>query len=129
LPVALCNRQTPNLWDQWLALASIDKEVHPKRLHFEKSYVAIHAAEKGLGLSLSHMSIVFEDIMEGRLVAPFSDPRLKCPPMQVLYQSPDSISSPGVAFATWLTNATGFFSQEISSFEPRAPSLSHHLYK
>jgi LysR family glycine cleavage system transcriptional activator len=90
------------MWDRWLSLAGVDEKMQPARLHFEKFYVALRAANEGLGLVLAPIRLVSSDLHKGRLVAPFREPAVACNPVEMLFPGPPNDSSRTNAFVGWV---------------------------
>ena len=62
----------PLTWAEWLALAEVPPEAAPsKSVHFEQMYFALQAAAEGLGVVLVPLFLVADDVIAGRLCAPF----------------------------------------------------------
>jgi LysR family glycine cleavage system transcriptional activator len=62
----------PLNWTEWLALAQVPETQQPsKSLQFEQMYFALQAAAEGLGLVLVPLFLVADDVIAGRLCAPF----------------------------------------------------------
>jgi len=91
------------MWDRWLSLAGVDEKMQPARLHFEKFYVALLAANEGLGLVLAPIRLVSSDLSKGRLVAPFREPAVPCNPVEMLFPAPPNDSSRTNAFVKWVS--------------------------
>jgi len=61
----------PMPWAEWLALAQ-QPQLRPAHvLQFEQMYLALQAAAEGLGVVLMPLSMVADDIITGKLCAPF----------------------------------------------------------
>jgi LysR family glycine cleavage system transcriptional activator len=63
-------------WPEWLALAGAPELQPARSVTFEDAYVAIQGAIDGLGIIIAPVAFVVDDLAEGRLVAPFSEPVL-----------------------------------------------------
>ena len=62
----------PLSWPEWLAMAQVPEALRPsKGLRFEQMYFALQAAAEGLGLVLVPLFLVADDVIAGRLCAPF----------------------------------------------------------
>ncbi|PIT80697.1 transcriptional regulator GcvA [Limnohabitans sp. JirII-31] len=62
----------PLTWTEWLAMAEVSPDAAPsKSLHFEQMYFALQAAAEGLGVVLVPLFLVADDVIAGRLCAPF----------------------------------------------------------
>lgn len=61
----------PYSWSTWLETAGIAEPVGGSTLHFEQMYFALQAAAEGLGVVLVPLFLVADDIVAGKLCAPF----------------------------------------------------------
>jgi LysR family transcriptional regulator, glycine cleavage system transcriptional activator len=61
----------PLAWSDWLQLAKLPDLRAAHTLQFEQMYFALQAAAEGLGLVLVPLFLVADDILSGRLCAPF----------------------------------------------------------
>ena len=61
----------PVAWRDWLALADLSDLLPRKSLQFEQMYFALQAAAEGLGIVLVPLFLVADDVIGGRLCAPF----------------------------------------------------------
>jgi LysR family glycine cleavage system transcriptional activator len=61
----------PYSWEQWLAQAGVPELKPLAQLKFEHMYLALQAAAEGLGLVLMPLSLVIDEIIAGKLCAPF----------------------------------------------------------
>ncbi|MFJ1301160.1 transcriptional regulator GcvA [Pseudomonadota bacterium AL_CKDN230030165-1A_HGKHYDSX7] len=64
-------------WEQWLALAGLDRRLSHRGPSYSHGSMTIEAAIRGEGVALGRSVLVAEDIQAGRLIAPFPDIRLK----------------------------------------------------
>jgi len=69
--VLLYSQARPDDWDIWLAAAGASMPEHVGNLRFESSVLAYEAAIKGLGVAIGMKALVADDLLSGRLVAPF----------------------------------------------------------
>ncbi|WP_036665604.1 LysR substrate-binding domain-containing protein [Paludibacterium yongneupense] len=58
-------------WRQWLQLAGADQVDPDGGIQFDALEYALHAAVRGMGVSLAQVSMIGEDVARGRLVQPF----------------------------------------------------------
>src|SRR6266404_3873252 len=64
-------------WPRWLVAAEVP-DLRPARDQvFEHFYFAIQAALEGLGVVMGPLALVADELREGRLLAPFSEPVLR----------------------------------------------------
>ncbi|WP_398497061.1 LysR substrate-binding domain-containing protein [Variovorax sp.] len=61
----------PYAWEDWLAAAGVAGLKPGGAIRFEQMYFALQAAIDGLGLALVPLFLAFDDIIAGRLCAPF----------------------------------------------------------
>ncbi|SEB05978.1 transcriptional regulator GcvA [Variovorax sp. YR216] len=61
----------PYPWSTWFESAGIDEIAGASTLHFEQMYFALQAAAEGLGVVLVPLFLVADDIVTGKLCAPF----------------------------------------------------------
>ncbi|MDQ8031439.1 MAG: LysR substrate-binding domain-containing protein [Bordetella sp.] len=61
----------PYAWPAWLAAADVPDLQSANALQFEQMYFALQAASEGLGVVLVPLFLVVDDIVSGKLCAPF----------------------------------------------------------
>ena len=61
----------PVSWRDWLSANGLSEVVARKNLPFEQMYFALQAAAEGLGIVLVPLFLVADDVIAGRLCAPF----------------------------------------------------------
>jgi len=66
----------PGMWPEWLAAAGQPNLVPRHSLTLEHFYLTLQGALDGLGVAMGPIALVADDIAEGRLVQPFSEPAL-----------------------------------------------------
>ncbi|MBN3851830.1 transcriptional regulator GcvA [Paraburkholderia sp. Ac-20340] len=66
----------PRLWPDWLARARVPALKPAAALTFDHFYLTLQAAIDGIGIAMGPTALVSDDLAAGRLVAPFSGPRL-----------------------------------------------------
>ena len=98
----LCLNRPSGVWEEWLALAGYVEAAPLRRLRFENFFVVLQAANDGLGLALAPLKLVAQDLESGRLVAPFRQPTLACPPIEVLFPAAAKGTGRTRAFVDWL---------------------------
>ncbi len=96
----------PGMWPEWLAAAGHPNLVPRHSLTLEHFYLTLQGALDGLGVAMGPIALVADDIAEGRLVQPFSEPAL--PPWRYFtYVASARADDDAVrAFKDWL-KATG----------------------
>ncbi|UXU85843.1 transcriptional regulator GcvA [Burkholderia sp. S-53] len=66
----------PGMWPEWLAAAGHPNLVPRHSLTLEHFYLTLQGALDGLGIAMGPIALVADDIAEGRLMQPFSEPAL-----------------------------------------------------
>ena len=66
----------PRLWPDWLASAQAPALKPAAALTFDHFYLTLQAATDGIGIAMGPTALVADDLAAGRLVAPFTGPRL-----------------------------------------------------
>ncbi|WP_118182529.1 transcriptional regulator GcvA [Paraburkholderia phosphatilytica] len=66
----------PRLWADWLAKANVPSLMPATALTFDHFYLTLQAAIDGIGVAMGPTALVADDLAAGRLVAPFTGPRL-----------------------------------------------------
>ena len=61
----------PEEWQSWLGAQGLSKLKPLASLRFDHFYLALQAAQDGLGVAMGPLPIIDEDLAQGRLVAPF----------------------------------------------------------
>jgi LysR family glycine cleavage system transcriptional activator len=92
----------PRVWPDWLASARIPALTPAAALTFDHFYLTLQAAIDGLGIAMGPTALVAGDLAAGRLVAPFTGPRL--PSRSYCTYVPDGKSADEliVLFRSWL---------------------------
>ncbi|MFM0076241.1 transcriptional regulator GcvA [Paraburkholderia sediminicola] len=92
----------PRLWPDWLARALISALRPAATLTFDHFYLTLQAAIDGIGIAMGPTALVSDDLAAGRLVAPFTGPRL--PSRSYCTYVPDGRSADDVIvlFRSWL---------------------------
>ncbi|WP_020401160.1 LysR substrate-binding domain-containing protein [Kordiimonas gwangyangensis] len=65
--------RTPDqvLWEGWCERLALPAELGSEHLWFSHTYLSIQAAIAGQGIALGNLALVTDDLLDGRLVAPF----------------------------------------------------------
>ncbi|MBC3956599.1 MULTISPECIES: transcriptional regulator GcvA [Pseudomonas] len=66
----------PRLWPDWLASAEVPALQPAAGVVFDHFYLTLQAAIDGLGIAMGPTALVASDLQAGRLVTPFTGPRL-----------------------------------------------------
>lgn len=92
----------PRLWPDWLTKAQISALQPAATLTFDHFYLTLQAAIDGIGIAMGPIALVSDDLAAGRLVVPFSEPRL--PSRSYCTYVPDGRSADDliVLFRSWL---------------------------
>lgn len=95
----------PLTWPDWLAAAAVPGLHSDNQLRFEQMYFALQAAAEGLGVVLVPLFLVADDIISGKLCAPFG--MLAARQRRYYANSPLSLpNSPVIdSFNEWLITA------------------------
>lgn len=92
----------PYTWAEWLVAASVPRVEPAGRQNFEEMYFALQAAAEGLGVVLVPLFLVADDIIGGRLCAPFG---LRAAKLRRYYANAAAGAGPASlvdAFCEWL---------------------------
>lgn len=92
----------PRLWSDWLASAKVPALKPAAALTFDHFYLTLQAAIDGIGIAMGPTALVSDDLAAGRLVAPFTGPRL--PSRSYCTYVPDGKSADErvMLFRSWL---------------------------
>jgi LysR family glycine cleavage system transcriptional activator len=92
----------PRVWPDWLTSARIPALRPAAALTFDHFYLTLQAAIDGIGIAMGPTALVADDLAAGRLVAPFTGPRL--PSRSYCTYVPDGKSADEliVLFRSWL---------------------------
>jgi|TARA_R110002095_G_scaffold153601_1_gene133503 LysR family glycine cleavage system transcriptional activator len=90
-------------WDRWFAAAGergVSDDTALRR--FDHFYLALQAATDGLGFALGPLPLIEEDLAQGRLVAPLSEPKLSAVPYCWAVRSSGAEDPAVTQFVAWL---------------------------
>jgi LysR family transcriptional regulator, glycine cleavage system transcriptional activator len=73
----LYSRTRPTVWSEWLNAAGGPGIKPHHSLVFEHTFQAVQGAVEGLGVAMGSWSLIMDDVAAGRLVLPFSEPKLR----------------------------------------------------
>ncbi|MES2186594.1 MAG: transcriptional regulator GcvA [Pseudomonadota bacterium] len=106
----------PYTWPEWLSTAGVPGLQGAGTLHFEQMYFALQAAAEGLGIVLVPLFLVVDDIVSGRLCAPFG-------PLAAMQRTYYANTAPGAArnpivegFCEWLLREGRDTEESINSW-------------
>ena len=96
-------------WEEWLALAGLDRLRSSRRgPAYSLGSMAIEAAIRGEGIALGRSALVADDIAAGRLVAPFAQIRLKAERgYDLVYRTGNEHHAKVSALRAWLLREVG----------------------
>lgn len=96
----------PTVWLDWLRAAGGPDLKQQHSLVFEHNYQALQAALDGLGVAIASSALIEDDITAGRLVVPFSEPKLPAEGY-CAYLPKAKLDDPTAgAFSEWLQRIT-----------------------
>lgn len=99
-------RARPDLWPQWCAANRIGVDRLRNRLEVDHTYVAIQAAEDGLGIALVPLLFIERQLADGRLVPVPGFPAVESGRYFLLeHRHRDHVALPGLA--DWLRRQNG----------------------
>jgi LysR family transcriptional regulator, glycine cleavage system transcriptional activator len=92
----------PRLWSDWLAKAGVVDLKPATTLTLDHFYLTLQAALDGMGVAMGPTALVADDLACGRLVAPFTGPRL--PARSYCTYVPEAREADALveAFCSWL---------------------------
>jgi LysR family glycine cleavage system transcriptional activator len=90
----------PDDWRAWLQRAHLPRLRPASTLHFDHFYLALQAAQDGLGVAMGPLPLLTHDLASGRLVAPFEHLQTRARSYHALL--PRLPRPEAQAFATWL---------------------------
>ena len=109
----------PYAWTDWLAAAGVAGLRPAGALRFEQMYFALQAAAEGLGVVLVPVFLAIDDILAGRLCAPFGTLAAR----QRRYYANAAHQRPAVdAFIEWLVREGRDTEQAMEAWAKGAPS-------
>lgn len=94
-------------WRQWLRAANVEMPETIGGAFFDNIFLSLEAATRGVGVAITPLIFVREDIEAGRLCAPFPEIQLKGPGFHVMYRSELPLERGGRQFLRWLSAHTG----------------------
>ncbi|MFZ6653803.1 LysR substrate-binding domain-containing protein [Undibacterium sp. TJN19] len=103
----------------WLAAAGLPEEFVPQGQAFNDADVLLEAAQYGLGMALTRLSIVWRRLQEGRLVLA-CDVVCPSPRDNLLVLREDSAGLPEVrAFTQWIREQAKIWQTQVDGFDPQ----------
>jgi LysR family glycine cleavage system transcriptional activator len=91
----------PDAWSAWLRAQGLTKLQPAASLHFDHFYLALQAAQDGLGVAMGPLPIIDDALAAGRLVAPF--PERVVPARSYFALTQGRTATPATeAFVAWL---------------------------
>lgn len=92
----------PRLWDDWLAAAGIPGLEPEAALTLDHFYLTLQAALDGIGVAMGPTALIADDLAQGRLVAPFTGPRLPARSYCTYVREGRADEEPVAAFLAWI---------------------------
>jgi len=103
-------------WPRWLVAAEVP-DLRPARDQvFEHFYFAIQAALEGLGVVMGPLALVADELREGRLLAPFSEPVLRTRGYFVYAPAATSTARAVAVLREWLVGAGSLAETEYPTY-------------
>lgn len=103
-------------WEQWFAMAGLDGVRIHRGAAYSHGSIAIDAAIRGEGVALGRTALVTDDIVGGKLVAPFPHIRLKAERGYDLVYRQGNRDHPKVKLLRdWLADEVGQFVEDAKS--------------
>jgi LysR family transcriptional regulator, glycine cleavage system transcriptional activator len=103
----------PRDWERWLAAAGVQKINFNQGLRFESLNLAFQAAIEGLGVAMGIVSLIENDVANGRLVVPFPKRRRVGQPMGLVYPASRARGESVRTFRDWLLAEAGDVDRDI----------------
>lgn len=103
----------PDAWRDWLRAHGPARAAPAHRLRFDHFYLTLQAAQDGLGVAMGPLPIIDDDLVTGRLVAPFPDHVVAARSYFSLVPEARQADPAVAAFVAWL--------QHEGRAEPRPP--------
>ncbi|GAA4340272.1 transcriptional regulator GcvA [Pigmentiphaga soli] len=104
-------------WSEWLQGAGCANLRPASILSFEQMYFSLQATLEGLGVMLVPLFLVIDDIVAGRLAAPFDAPPVMRRRYYVSYPSVPGESRAARAFADWLVREGADTEKSLAAWE------------
>ena len=96
----------PTVWSDWLKAAGSPDLQLQHSLVFEHNYQTLQAALDGVGVAIASSALIDDDVASGRLVVPFSEPKLPAEGY-CAYLPKAKLNDPtAAAFCEWLRGIT-----------------------
>ncbi|OWT56898.1 LysR substrate-binding domain-containing protein [Candidimonas nitroreducens] len=118
LPLLNTEQQAGN-WSSWLAYAGVGGLDIEKTLWFENGSLAFRAAREGVGVALGQRHYLVEDLIAGRLVAPFPQAIRRRTPFYMVYAKRRANEPHILAFRKWVL-------EQITDTEMRSTLIRNH---
>jgi LysR family glycine cleavage system transcriptional activator len=112
-------RLRPNAWKQWLEASGVAVPGTVGGTFFDNIFLSVEAAVNGVGVAISPLILVEEDLKAGRLIAPFPELFTEGPGFHVLFRPAAAAERNERRFLTWLEEKTGARLREVA--DPAAP--------
>lgn len=99
----------PESWDDWFALRALDRPASATMRQFEHFYFMQEAALAGQGVAVGYWHLVADDVLAGRLVAPFG---FDASGRRYVVLMPRRDRPAARLFADWLAEEVALFEEE-----------------
>lgn len=103
----LHTRLRPDAWSKWLLESGLEVPGTVGGAFFDNIFLSVEAAVNGVGVAISPLILVEDDLANGRLLAPFEDKAVSGPGFHVLYRPDAGSERGGRRFLAWLREKTG----------------------
>jgi LysR family glycine cleavage system transcriptional activator len=97
----------PRLWGDWLAKAGVADLKPATTLTLDHFYLTLQAALDGIGVAMGPTALVADDLVCGRLVAPFAGPLLPARSYCTYVPEAKEADTLVAAFRSWLEREAG----------------------
>lgn len=92
----------PDSWKDWLDGTGVEAPPPERELHFEQMFFALQAAQEGLGCVVVPLALVLDELVQGRLAAPFALRRSRERPWLACMAEARRADPVVEGFVTWL---------------------------
>ena len=101
------NTPRPTDWRRWLDSVGAEEMETSGGLRFETLNMALHAAIEGIGVAIGVEALIGDELRQGRLVRPFTNPPLSAvrrsdSPFQIVHPTAKAQNPKLIAFCDWM---------------------------
>lgn len=106
-------------WDDWLRTNGLS-EVGKRHLRFDRSFIALSAAERGMGVALESTRLAEEALRQGRLAAPlaFNGHDIRYVGHTLVLPRAQPMGRATRTFAAWLLGELGVIADDVTDPAP-----------